>query len=249
MAAAVGANKPRPDGRDVAIGVAPGATWVAAAAHISARINYVYFTAAAEWMLYRAQPHIVIYAMTIPQDVVDPMLERIFSAMKVAETVVFMAAGNHGPQRGRNYAPANFPRLQPFKVPAFSVGSIDRDGQISIFSARGPSAHDGKGPFPQVMAPGEDVTIAFPLTADGLIRNYGTSFAVGYAAGVAAILKQASPDSPPNEVEHVLKISARKLGETRPNNSTGWGVIDVPEALKELARRRTPANLVKESGW
>jgi len=241
LAAAVGKNRPLRDGRPTAIGVAPGATWVAAAAYLEGRLDHVLFSAAADWMLFRAQPDIVIQTVTYRPEDADPMLGRIFSAMKAAEMVVVMAAGNHGPKVGRNYPPPNLVGLYPFGVAAFSVGSVGREDQVSEFSARGPSAQNFSGLLPQIVAPGEDLTVAFPLGSDALMRDYGTSYSVGYVAGAAAILLQAAPDLRPNALEHLLKTAARASGERKPNNSAGWGRLDVVAALKILdAQRASP---------
>jgi subtilisin family serine protease len=241
LSAAVGLNRPLRDGRPTRIGVAPGAMWVAAVAYFEERYDHVLFTAAADWMLFNARPDVVIHTVTYTDWNADPMTAHLFSAFKAAEMVVMFAAGNGGPEPGRNLAPSNLARLHPFDVPAFSVGATDRLGQVSSISARGPTAKTFADVFPQIVAPGEDVTVAFPLSPDGLIREIGTSFSVGYAAGAAAILLQADPALRPNALEWLLKRTAKPIGAQRPNNDAGWGRLDLAAALRALDQERTSA--------
>lgn len=240
LSTAVAQNVPLGDGRRTMIGAAPGATWVAAVAYPEDRPDRLAFTAAAEWMLFSAKPDIVVHSYTQSADRIDPMIERMFNAFKVAETVVVFSAGNSGPQPGLNNSPAHFPVMSPWAVPAFSIGATGRDGQVAEFSARGPSSRDYTTLFPQIVAPGVDVTVAFPLFPDALIGTEGTSFSVGYAAGAAAILLQAAPDLRPNAVEHLLKSSARPVGQPHPSNSAGWGLLDIPAALKKVDQKHKP---------
>jgi subtilisin family serine protease len=250
LSAAVGLNRPLRDGRRCVIGAAPGAAWVAAVAFFEGRHDHLVFTAAADWMLFFARPDVLIHAATYADEWADPRADRMFDAFKAAETVVVFSAGNVGPESGRNHGPANFLALGPFGMPAFAVGARRPDGQVSAFSARGPSARDPLAPFPQVVAPGEDVTVAFAGRPDAIIRDLGTSPAAGYAAGAAAIVLQAAPGLPGNEVEFLLKQSARSVTNLRPNNETGWGSIDVVGALDllDLERRAEPKPKHEASG-
>ena len=246
LSAAVGLNRPLRDGRRCVIGVAPGAIWVAAVAFYEEAYDHLLFTSAADWMLFRARPDVVIHAATYDPEAADPMAARIFDAFKSAQTVVVMAAGNTGPEPGRNNAPAHFPSLSLFGVPAFSVGSTRPDGKVSEFSARGPSALDPVKPFPQVVAPGEDVTVAFSSQPDAIIRDLGTSLAAGYVAGAAAILLQARPEMTANEVEYMLKRSARPVGELPPNNEAGWGQVDLAKAVELLDLAKEDEDRMRE---
>jgi hypothetical protein len=235
LSAAVGQNRPLRDGRECRIGVAPGASWVAAAAHVNDRFNRIFFTAAADWMLFHARPDVVIHTYTWPEEASDELMWWIFSAFKATETVVVFAAGNQGPEPSRQDPPADLLGLYWARVPAFTVGSVNRDLEASYFSARGPNRRDFSTLYPQVVAPGEELTLAFPLSPDAIISQWGTSFAVGYAAGAAAVLLQAAPDLRPNEVEFYLKNSARRLGPgERQNNTYGWGLIDLAASLEAL---------------
>lgn len=247
IAAAVGMNRPLRDGTPCVVGVAPGAQWVAAVAYPSDVLDLLAFTAAADWMLFRARPDIVVHTYTCAPEDLDPRAKRIFATFKAAETLVLFAAGNQGPERGRNFAPPHVAKLGPHGVPAFSVGATARDGSVAATSARGPSADDLVSPFPQVVAPGEDLAVVFPLQPDALIRGAGTSYAVGYAAGAAAILRQAAPSLRVNAIEWCLKSTARNIGRGQPNNDAGWGLIDVESALdraladeEALTAPRTP---------
>src|SRR3989449_9048926 len=77
--------------------------------------------------------------------------------------------------------------------------------------------------YPTLVAPGEDVPAAFPLTPSAYIRSRGTSIAAGLAAGAAAILLERHPDATVGDLEHALRAGARDLGPPGPDNEFGYG--------------------------
>ncbi|MCK6526031.1 S8 family serine peptidase [Myxococcota bacterium] len=129
--------------------------------------------------------------------------------------IVLNAAGNLGPGEGTLIAPAD-------AEAALTVGAVDLSGSTAGFSSRGPTA-DGRVK-PDVAAPGQDVLVARPGTADEYQRGSGTSFATPLTAGVVALLLQAWPEWGPEEVAAALTSTASRAGT--PDNEQGHGLVD-----------------------
>ncbi len=83
------------------------------------------------------------------------------------------------------------------------------------------------------MAPGEGV-----LTADRMPQTYGfvsgTSFAVAHAAGAMAVLKGAFADASAAQIRSALIGGALDLGEPGPDNTYGYGLLDLAGAYERL---------------
>jgi hypothetical protein len=62
---------------------------------------------------------------------------------------------------------------------------------------------------------------------------FGTSAATAHAAGLAALLKQASPAATGAEILAALRQGARAMGSA-PNPDSGYGLLDAPGALAFL---------------
>jgi len=113
-----------------------------------------------------------------------------------------------------------------------AVGSVnvpnEGDPMISYFSSRGPTA-DGRIK-PDLVAPGENVLVPYPDTADFYIRHRGTSLAAPLVAGVCALILECRPEWRPDDVVRALRETARDLGDTGPDNEYGWGLPDAAAA-------------------
>ena len=124
----------------------------------------------------------------------------------------------------------------------FSVGSIDQQGKLSVFSSLGPVTVDGSGRTkPDILAPGEHVLSAFP----GSTYQYedGTSMAGPHVVGVVALMWSANPKLVGNieRTDQILEQTAQAYqgsipacGSTnqRPNDAAGWGIVDAYAAVK-----------------
>ena len=147
-------------------------------------------------------------------------------ALKASDVGVVFAAGNQqlANESPANESPANY-------AESFAVGAVDDTQTIAYFSAAGPSACDGTI-FPEVVAPG-----SFVRTADlGGSYSYvsGTSIAAPHVAGAMGLLLSIYPTQGISEIEAVLKDSARDLGEIGPDNTYGYGLLDVLGAYNLL---------------
>lgn len=108
---------------------------------------------------------------------------------------------------------------------ALVVGALDSFGQIQPFSSRGP-AYDGRIK-PDLCAYGHD----------------GTSESAALVSGAAALLQQVYnqrfnllPES--HLVRAALMGSARDIGLSGPDYLSGWGRMDLEQALQVLAKAR-----------
>jgi hypothetical protein len=110
-------------------------------------------------------------------------LRRATAALAAAGIYFVAAAGNTGPDcRSLRDPPAIYPDV-------LTVGAVDRNNQVAMFSSRGPSPlHLDK---PDVVAPGVDILSALPGGRYGVLE--GTSMAAPHVAGVVALMWSANP--------------------------------------------------------
>lgn len=105
---------------------------------------------------------------------------------------------------------------------AYTVSSIGRDNQVSIFSNFGHSV--------KVAAPGEDILSTLP--GGGYDYRSGTSMAAPIAAGIAAMVKAENPELSPKDIEYILDESSVDIMKKGKDDSTGYGAIDAYNAVK-----------------
>ncbi|MBC8479650.1 MAG: S8 family serine peptidase [FCB group bacterium] len=111
-----------------------------------------------------------------------------------------------------------------------ACGAVDSTGQIASFSSRGPTA-DGRIK-PEVCARGVS-TYCASASRDGTdIYRYasGTSLSAPLIGGACAVILSANPDWTPQQVRYALMSTANNA--ENPDNSYGWGIIDVMQALQ-----------------
>jgi bacillopeptidase F len=151
--------------------------------------------------------------------------------LKAAGIAVVVSAGNSGPLGSTSQSPANYPE-------STSVGAIDDLYDIASFSGRGPSAC-GLGLYPELVAPGVDIwttdrTFGGVFPAQYILAA-GTSVAAPHVAGAFALLRQAFPAATVEQIEAALSEAAYDLGPAGPDNSYGHGLIDLDAAYTLLA--------------
>jgi len=123
----------------------------------------------------------------------------------------------------------------------FSVGAIDRSGNLAFFSSRGPVAADGsKRVKPDIVAPGVQVLSSFPGGTYAV--EDGTSMAGPHVVGVVALMWSANPKliGDIDGTTQILRQTARPYTGQQPacsdgrvpNNATGYGIVDAYAAVK-----------------
>ena len=224
------------DASGTAIGVAPGAQWIAARVFddrgtSTATAVHLAF----QWLL---DPDHDPSTADAPQVVnaswslgTGPSCDLTFQpdvqALSRAGILPVFAAGNFGPTPGSAASPANYPE-------SLAVGALADPATPLGSSSRGPSTCGGRaGSFPDLAAPGKDV-----LTTDryGLYQvASGTSMAAPQVAGVLALVLAAHPGLPVGRQREVLTGTAVDLGATGPDTATGFGRVDAMAAVAAAA--------------
>jgi hypothetical protein len=158
--------------------------------------------------------------------------------LRDAGIFVVVSAGNDGPNCSTVTAPLSL------YDSVFSVGAIDRNGNVTEFSSRGPVTADGSNRVkPDIVAPGRDILSALPGGGYGALE--GTSMAGPHVAGVVALLWSADPSliGDIDRTEQIIIETAQPYtGGTSlgcfeggvPNAGYGYGVVDVYAAVKEV---------------
>jgi serine protease AprX len=222
-----------------AIGVAPGARWIAARIFNDAGVS----TESAvhevfQWLLdpdgnpdTDDAPDVVNDSWGITDEgVCNTTFQPDIDALRAADISVVYSAGNLGPAPGTSTSPAN-------NTSVTSVGSVGLSLEVSLFSSRGPSACDGSL-FPKFVAPGEALRTA-DLSFGGQLfytEVTGTSFAAPQVAGVIALLRSASPAATGDMIDAALANTARDIAAPGPDNDSGYGLVDALAAFDLLAR-------------
>ncbi|KUL40841.1 S8 family peptidase [Streptomyces regalis] len=132
-------------------------------------------------------------------------------------TVIVAAAGNESHRPG-----SIVPVARPANCPSIlAVAALDRAISPSFFSN---AAINGDGGEINIAAPGRDVRSAAP--GGGYQNLSGTSMATPHAAGVIALLAEASPSASAVQLVGMLKGSAFPL--VQPVGDVGNGLLQAP---------------------
>ncbi len=227
-----------------AIGVAPGAQWIAAKIFNDAGVATLSgIHAGFQWLLdpdgnpaTDDVPDVVNSSWGFPNLAGQCYLEfeNDLKVLKAAGIAVVFSAGNQGTLG--SVSPAD-------NVSGFAVGAVDSALNVAFPSSRGPSACDGSL-FPELVAPGVGVRAA-DLTLGGYVQNpyatlSGTSFAAPHVAGTMALLRQLDPDATVAQLEEAVTVSATDVGTAGPDNSSGYGLLNAPRAQQWLATAPPP---------
>jgi hypothetical protein len=152
--------------------------------------------------------------------------------LKAAGIAVVFSGGNEGPWESSDRSPANY-------LETFASGAVNRNYIAPLFSSNGPGSCTGEI-FPDVVAPGvgirtTDLSIA---GSPAYVTVSGTSFSAAHISGAMAILLSAFSDVSISEIENALKDTALDLGDPSPDNTYGYGMIDLVKAYETMAVSR-----------
>ena len=216
-------------GSGTAVGVAPGAHWIAArvfndqGTSTTSAIHQAF-----QWLLdpdgdpaTPDAPQVVNASWSFANPGCNLEFAPDIQALRAAEILPVFAAGNFGSAAA---SPANNPG-------ALAVGSTTKTDTIAVDSSRGPSAcGEPSTTFPEVSAPG----VAIRTTDLGGLYSTqsGTSLAAPHVAGALALLLSARPNLTPADQEAALEQTAMDLGVAGPDNTFGYGRVDAMAALQ-----------------
>jgi subtilisin family serine protease len=161
--------------------------------------------------------------------------------LRDAGIFVVVSAGNNGPRCSS--------LIEPLALygDVLSVGALDRQGNLSFFSSRGPVTVDGSNRIkPDIVAPGEDIVSSFP--GGTYASEAGTSMAGPHVVGTIALMWSANPKliGDIDRTDAILLATAKKYpgvpdgcsdGRT-PNDETGYGMLDAYAAVKAALAAR-----------
>jgi len=233
-----------------AVGVAPGARWIAAQGCGSFACTEADLIRAAQWilaptMLGGGQPRPDLRPMIVNNSWAgsggSDWYAGYTAAWRAAGIFPVFAAGNAGGGSTQTCGTIGSPGDYADVV---AVGATDQNDVIAKFSLLGPT-HDGRRK-PDFVAPGAytgaalGVLSTFPGEGASYQLLHGTSMAAPHVAGMIALLWSANPTliGDYDATYALIRDSARGLSDTRcgdtpgePNNVYGYGRIDAYAAV------------------
>jgi hypothetical protein len=140
----------------------------------------------------------------------------------------------------------------PFEYPAslphvMTVGSVDAQDRASYFSNANVAL--------DVVAPGENIPIAVPLSLDndgnpdGYAVAAGTSFAAPMVSAAIAWLRAARPELKADQAADLIRYNARDIGPANYDSSTGYGIVSLGAALAGKATLHDPGEPNDDIAW
>lgn len=186
-----------------------------------------------------------------PGDALIRASDRLVSA----GIVVVFSASNHGAEGSETIA------LEAQNPNVITVGAVDDAAVPAKFSSRGP-VREKDGTLaswikPDVVADGVGILSARSAQTTGDVQTpfaslpslasggafyremQGTSQAAPAVAGAIALILAENPDLTPRDIRRIVLESAIDLGEPGPDDATGFGLMDLTDALA-LARGAVP---------
>ncbi|WP_440055138.1 S8 family peptidase [Pseudoalteromonas sp. T1lg65] len=144
-------------------------------------------------------------------------------------SVIVIAAGNDN-DNSANYNPGNCNGI-------INVAAIGRDGDRAYYSNYGtnidvaaPGGAQGYANDPEGILSTHNSGSDAPVS-DTYHYSQGTSMAAPHVAGIAALIKEAKPSATPDEVEAIIKDTARAF--TGSCSNCGTGIVDAAAAVDE----------------
>ena len=217
-----------------AVGVAPGAQWIAAKIFDdSGAATTTAIRSALEWVL---DPDgdpatddgadVVNASWTGAAPGCDSEFTADIAALRAAGVIPVFAGGNLGPLPGSSPSPSNLPG-------ALAVGAVQPDLTVVNESSRGPTECGGATrTYPHLVAPGDGIVAQ---TVQGqFVPHTGTSFAAPHVAGAVALLVEANGGRDDAAIEAAILGSSVDLGDPGADDTFGAGMLDIGGAIDLL---------------
>jgi subtilisin family serine protease len=232
-----------------AVGVAPGAHWIAARGCERTFCSEADLMAAAEWLLNPTDstgknPRPDLRPQVINNSWADStggneQYAGYTTAWRAAGIFPVFAAGNGNHTSCSTVAsPGDYSHV-------VGVGATDKNDEIAYFSSVGPSL-DGDLK-PDLSAPGQNIVSTFAGSDSNYGTLQGTSMAAPHVAGTVALLWSANPaligdydatyalltqnTTPRTDSNFIGNQYTKCLADTTPNNIYGHGLIDAYAAV------------------
>lgn len=237
------------DGGSNQIGVAPGARWIGCRNMDQGNGTPTTYSECYQWFIAPTDlagnnpdpskaPDVINNSWGCPtsEGCTDPnVMLSVVDAVRAAGILTSHSAGNSGPSCSTVNTPAGI------YDSSFTIGATSNTDTIASFSSRGPVTFDGSGRMkPDISAPGVSVRSSLPGGSYGSLS--GTSMASPHIAGVVALLISADPSlaGQVDALEWLMTQTAftgvvvtpvQTCGGVPsteiPNNTFGWGRVDV----------------------
>jgi subtilisin family serine protease len=247
------------ESRSNQIGVAPGATWIGCRNMDKGVGTPQTYLECYQWFLAPTDvnnenpdpslaPDVINNSWGCPESegCTDPnILLSAVEAVRAAGIVSVHSAGNSGGLGQYGCSTVDTPAA--IYDASFTVGNTDESDMIAANSSRGPVLVDGSGRLkPDITAPGTGIRSSY--TGGSYLALSGTSMSAPHVAGLVALLISAQPllRGQVDEIERLIEESADPVfssiscddgsGESVPNNVSGWGRINAPEAYNQVLR-------------
>jgi subtilase family serine protease/subtilisin family serine protease len=223
-----------------AIGVAPGAKWIAAKAWADNGVGLASaFHSIFEWFLAPGgdpdnAPDVVNNSWAFVAAGCNSEFVPDIEAWRAAEIFPAFAAGNAGPSAGSVRSPGAY-------AESFAVGATDVFDEVASFSSRGPSPCTALDK-PDLAAPGAAIHSALPGNSYGVLS--GTSMATPHVAGAVAVLRSIKPDMTVEDLAIALTLGATDIAQPGPDHDSGAGRLDLLTSA-EIAINGPSAPVVK----
>ncbi len=157
----------------------------------------------------------------------DPLLKDAVMFAYRSGSLVVAAAGNEGLEGSPKGYPAAYPHV-------LTVGATSDNGRVASFSTIAQTV--------DLVAPGVRIPVAEPLAQEpsGYIQVPGTSFSSPLVAGAAAWVWTTRPDLDNTQLFELMRRSATDIGEPGFDAASGYGLLNIPNALSFRTPRRDP---------
>ncbi len=161
---------------------------------------------------------VINLSLGAPQE--SPLLAQAIILAFGRGTIVVAAAGNEFEDGN----PPSYPADEPHVL---TVGATTEAGEPAPFS----SASDAT----DLAAPGVDIPVAVPYVVDpsGYATLGGTSFAAPQVTGATAWVWTARPTLQTTQVFDLMRLSAQDIWTPGWDKDTGFGLLDIPNALTQ----------------
>ena len=223
------------DASGTTLGVAPQAQWIAARIfNNSGSATATAIHQAFQWVLdpdgnpaTSDAPNVVNNSWSFGGPGCNLTFQNDLLALRAVGILPVFAAGNYGSAANTSVSPANNPG-------ALAVGAVNNAGLIYSGSSRGPSAcGEASTIFPEIVAPG--VLVNTTDLFGFYTQQTGTSLSAPHAVGALALLINAFPGLSVENQEAALINTSIDLGDAGPDNTYGFGMLDVLAAYSWLA--------------
>jgi hypothetical protein len=154
----------------------------------------------------------------------DDLVEQAIDHAYAKGSLVVVASGNDGDRGNPSEYPADYPHV-------LTIAATTRDNTVAGFSSR--------SPFVDLAAPGQGITVA--TAADNSWEDEsGTSFSTPIVSGASAWVWTMRPQLDNTQLFEVMRRSAVDLVPVGRDDASGYGLLNVKNALALAAPVRDP---------